>query len=214
MKKILNYIFVLSLFFTPYITFAHVPRLVDKNKVRVQNPDVSQAFYAELKGESDVYEFSFDTKSSYYIGLLVPMIDEIDKDYTFELAKTDGDKKVIATLSGKDKIWTEFYEPFAGDMYFQGPEIRGELEPGKYKVKIYSPDNKGKYVIAIGEKEQFLGKDIADTMKVLPKLKHDYFGKSYFSVLINRVGLFLLGIVLILASVIIFAVWLIRLKRN
>ncbi len=214
MKKILKYIIFLLLCFIPYTTFAHIPRLVSENKVQVQNPDISQAFYAELKGKPDVYYFSFDKRSPYYIGLLAPKIDGIDKDYTFEIYNESDNNKLIAKLSGKDRVWSEFYEPFAGDFYWQGPEIRGEFEPGKYKVKVFSPDNKGKYVIAIGEKEQFLGKDIIDTIKVLPKLKHDYFGKSYFSVFANRVGLFLLGTILILTGIIVLIVWLVRLNRK
>lgn len=210
MKKTTKYLLILLLMLIPCFAFARIPKLVTENKVQIENPDIPQAFYAELKGKPDNYEFSFDKKSPYYIGLLVPKIDGADKDYSFKLSKTNKEKKLIAKLSGKNKVWSILSEPFTGDIYFQGPEIRGEFEPGKYKIKVKSPDNKGKYILAIGEKKQFLNKNIIAKIKILPKIKHDYLGKSYFSIITNGLGLFLLGAVLILTGIIIITLWLLK----
>ena len=48
-----------------------------------------------------------------------------------------------------------FYEPFGGDRDLLGPEYDGEVPAGAYSVVVTSPDNTGKYVLAVGRKEKF-----------------------------------------------------------
>jgi predicted membrane protein len=49
------------------ISFAHQPRLVSQTAgekpvaIQVQNPEISQAFYGELKGSVDTYEIDAKT---------------------------------------------------------------------------------------------------------------------------------------------------------
>jgi len=37
------------------VAFAHQPRLVESDFTLIESPEVSQAFYAELKGKPDYY---------------------------------------------------------------------------------------------------------------------------------------------------------------
>lgn len=216
MKRIVKYLLAVLLIFVPFFAWARISYLAEEDKIEIKNPEQAQAFYAELKGKPDVYKFTIDNEIAYYVGLWVPKIDGVDKDYAFKIHKTDGKNKLITDLSGKNRVWAILYEPFTNDYYWHGPEIRSEFEPGKYKIKVYSPDNLGKYVLAFGEKEQFWGKDLLWSITVLPKIKHDYLGKSYLSLLANRTGWLLLGATLILTGITIVIVWLVKFfwKRN
>ena len=48
--------------FLPFIASAHNPRVVKNGEpVIVQNPEISQAFYGELKGEAQIFEIDSAT---------------------------------------------------------------------------------------------------------------------------------------------------------
>ena len=116
-------------------------------------------------------------------------------------------------MDGTNHTWTEFYEHFAGDNYFEGPEYEASVEGGSYTVEVYSPDNLGKYVLAVGKKEQFSASDWWDTLKTMPKLKR-YFGKPAYTMFFNYIGLFLLGSLLALVGLVWLSVWIVRRVRK
>lgn len=198
-RKISLFIFLLLLSL-PVIVFAHQPRLVDGNFTNVENPEISQAFYGELKGEPAYYKIESAETFNLYIGILVPDISNIDKDVSAEIYfEKDEGEELLAVLDGLNHEWFGYYEEFGGDNYFWGPEFKSEnafvkgvkVEAGTYLVKVFSPDNQGKYVFVIGEKEEFPFNEILNTIKVLPELKSGFFEKSLWSAFFNRIGLFL-----------------------
>ena len=203
MKKTFLLIIALLFFFVP-CAFAHQPRLVEnEDYIVVQNPEISQAFYAELKGKPQTYEINSDKDFVLYANILVPDISGIEKNVSFEIYKTEAKKNdlLLRRLDGENFEWTSYYEEFAGDNYFKGPEFKEDVVSGKYLIKVSSPDNLGKYVLAIGDIESFTPKETLKTIKDLPKLKK-YFDKSPLLMFCNLIGLFLLAA---LAVLIIFA---------
>lgn len=90
----------------------------------------------------------------------------------------DSGPRPVVRLGGPGTGWRDFYEPFANDRYRQGPEYRARVPAGRYLVRVSSPDNLGKYALAIGERESFPPEEIVRTYSVLPGLKRDFFGKS------------------------------------
>ncbi len=119
--------------------------------------------------------------------------------------------KKIAELDAADAAWSSFYEPFAGDSYLEGPEYAaGSLEKspegvlteaGTYLVEVFNPDNRGKYVLAIGTREEFTPKDTLNTLQAIPQLKTAFFGKPMVSVFWNLIGsLILLGVLVTVGS--------------
>ena len=213
---------------------AHQARIVSDKTTVVQNPEVSQAFYGELTGTKQIFEISSATPFNLYAGILVPNIAGARKDFSAEVytqdtfSAEDGTvmqrKTTIGSLSGIDWNWTDFYEPFAGDNYFQGPEFAqskpGEvaegkkMEPGNYLVQVFNPDNEGKYVLVVGTKEEFPPAEIINTVKTLPKLKTEYFGKSPLLIFWNLIGLYLLCSILMVVLVAWALKIMIRKKRN
>lgn len=62
------------------LVFAHQPRLAYNenltidNAKRIENPEISQAFYGELKGQPDYYKIDSDKDFNLYVNLVVPDI--------------------------------------------------------------------------------------------------------------------------------------------
>ena len=43
------------LIFSPFLVFAHQPRITEDGKIDVVNPEISKAYYGELKGGPHIY---------------------------------------------------------------------------------------------------------------------------------------------------------------
>jgi hypothetical protein len=210
---------LLSLFLTNSlisISFAHQPRIVyqkqisQTNPIIVTNPEISQAFYAELKGQPEYYTVISDKEFNLYVRILSPKITDAKKDFSVEIIK---DVNVIALLNGSSSTWSEFYEPFVGDDYWQGPEFEKHQPKGEYQVKVYNSDNTGKYVLVVGQAEAFPPNETLKMFVTLPQLKI-YFGKPGYTAFLNLVGLFFLIQLIILAVIIFGLAWLVKKARK
>jgi hypothetical protein len=186
---------------------AHQPRFPGTGTTVVNDPDVSQAWYAELGGAPAEYRVVVKDSLLLYVAVLVPAMPFVTKDYTAVVSTGEnGGEKVVFTLDRPAAEWTDFFEPVAGDHYWQGPEQRVRVGPGTYFVRVSNPGNRGKYVLAIGERESFPPSEIARVIGVMPKLKR-YFGKSPWTAYFNGTGIFIgvtaavvAGVVVLIAS--------------
>jgi len=172
--------------------FAHQPRLVyDRPSIAVRDPEISQAFYARLAGNPQTYHIRSEAPLRLYVNLLVPDIPGIETDCEAAIFReTCGEAELLARLEGKSHSWRPFFEPFGGDRYLIGPEYDEQVPAGAYAVVVTSPDNTGKYVLAVGKIEKFPPKAMARTLVTLPGLKR-YFGKSPLTAYFNLSGVFL-----------------------
>jgi hypothetical protein len=122
---------------------------------------------------------------------------------------------VISRLDGNSHEWGRFHEPFAGDYYYRGPEYSEMQDPGLYEIQVYSPDNQGKYVLAVGDREAFPFRELIKAYLVLPHLKSEFFGKSPLSAYSNIMGIFagiMLLVTLIIAAILYFGIRFIKKK--
>ncbi len=192
---------LLVLFALPAL--AHQPRIVGgETSIAVEDPEVSKAYYAELHGSPVKYSITSGSPFHLYVNVLIPDIKGIEKNVSAKIVR---DGLVIYTLDGSGSGWLSFFEEFAGDNYFKGPEYSKNVPAGNYEILVYSPGNRGKYVLAIGDKEEFPPKEILNTIISLPRLKM-YMGKSPFTAYFNRIGVFLLPvIILILVIILVFS---------
>ena len=196
-------VFLIIIFGSWNLACAHQPRLVgDSLEIKIPDPEISRAYYGELNGRFVKYEIEKQEPFILYVNLLVPKVKDIGKDISAKIYK-DGSE--IAFLNGINFEWKEFYEPFGGDYYYEGPEFKESVAPGKYTVEISSRDNLGKYVVAIGEKEEFPLKEIVKTLTALPYLKINFFEKSVWEVIFGRVGLIFAVFLVLLAGIFLLA---------
>jgi hypothetical protein len=168
------------------MVYAHQPKLVTEPGVtRVVRPEVSQAFYAELLGEPAVYEVASPDSFDLYVNILVP--DEMGMPTDLSVTVTSGTDTIIA-LDGPAYEWKEFYEPFGGDSYLMGPEQRLRVGPGTYIATVTRPGNRGRYVLAVGEREEFPLREIIRIIGLMPRLKWDFFHKAPIRALTDPIG--------------------------
>lgn len=201
MNKKIFFVFLLTGLIITSPALAHNPRIVDNQGdiISILNPDISQAFYGELNGDSALFSINLEKDQDVYFGILVPDLPNIQKDKSVVVVAKD---QIFVNLDGESFNWTKFHEEFANDNYFTGPEEKVNLKTGEYLIVVSSPNNLGKYVLVVGEKESFTLKEIWNTIITLPTLKKDFFLKSSFFAFTNKIGLFIFGpIILLIATI-------------
>ncbi len=195
---------ILLLIFSFWFVFAHNPRIVWDRESRqdypilVESPEASQAFYWELRWESDFYQITSNTGFLLYLSLTVPAISWSRQDYSM-LVK-DGLWNILTTIDWKDSQWWAFYEKFAWDLYYQWPEFQREVSSWVYYIQIYNSDNIWKYALAVWKLEVRPVYEIWNTFKDLPALKTYFFEKSLFTIFFNYIGIFVLILIVFIIS--------------
>jgi hypothetical protein len=193
---------------------AHQPRIVSGNDpVQVQNPEISQAFYGEVNGAPQVYEFQTAGPVELYINLLVPKNTNPDGRYS---AKVVFSNNIIGELKGDSAPWTEFFEEFGRDWYLQGPKLNMTLQKsGTYQIIVAGDkENVGKYVFVIGQKESFPLGETLNAVYAIPFLKLTFFHSPLWEFFISYFGIGLLAALAVIAGAIIFFVWLIKRRKK
>jgi len=180
---------------------AHQPVIVRGDRIEIEKPEISRAFYDELNGNPRTYFISADKAFDLYINLLVPKNTNPEGRYSARVYQLTAGKKILLTdIKGESVVWKEFYEPFGGDYYLKGPEFKQNVPAGRYEIEVYSANNRGKYVLAVGEKEYFGPKEIASVYTEVPKLKAEFFGGNPLSFLVTPFGI----VLVVVAGVIIY----------
>jgi hypothetical protein len=208
MKKIFAAFFIL-IFLGPAL--AHQPRIVSEEETLIQNPEISQAFYGVLEGEEHHYEIDAEEPFTLFVSILVPDVPGIEKDVSVEV---EFEGQQLFALDAGSQEWPRYFEEFAGDHYFQGPEKEVQAEAGSYDIHVFSPDNEGKYVLVVGKREEFPLGEMLSTVLTLPALKQDFFEKPAFTAYFNLIGLFVLLPALIIALVLAFLAFKLYKKFN
>jgi len=217
MRKFNTYFLLIIIFlslFSAGSVLAHQPRLVSGEEItKIERPDVSQAFYGNLTGQPHFFEIKSTKEQQVYFGLLVPDLPGIDKDVSLEIYLED---ELVGSLYGRNFKWQSYYEEFTDDYYFQGPETKVSLkDDALYTLKVFSPDNQGKYVLVVGQKEEFPITEVFNTILILPKIKKDFFNKPIYTAFFNKIGLFTLGpLVILILIIVLVLIPFVILKRS
>lgn len=186
---------------------AHRPRLVDPSAavVVVDEPDVSKAYFGTLRGRPQTYVVEWNAAVPFYVGLTVPAVPGAGTHVTATLV--DADATVLARLDGEHARWTPFFESSARQRYLKGPEVRRELPPGRYEIRVESSAPEQDYALAIGERESFPPAELARDFSLLPKITARYFKQpAYTAFLTPFLGIPVLAVLALLAGATAFAV--------
>lgn len=209
MKRAIVFSFLLInifFFFNIPPTNAHQPNYVaNQTVVEIIDPEISKAYYGELDGEKVSYKINSESDFDLYLGVLVPDIKGISKDYSAVVF--DSKNNQVAFLDGGNFEWSRFYEEFAGDWYWKGPEFKQRVASGSYTVEISNIKNIGKYILTVGEIESFPINKTIETFSQLIKVKEHSFNKPWYSAFLNKVALFTFGPLFIFA-IILFLIFL------
>ena len=166
MKNIL--ILLIILFLNSNNIFAHQPKLIFSdsnfdNPIIIKDPEISKAYYSKLNGSPHYYKIESNNLFNFYTGILSPKISENHTWFSLEVINES--KEIIFQADGSDFNWYPWYEPYAQDWYFKGPEIGIDigkefktsmsLNKGIYYIKVFNDNNFGSYSLAVGELEYF-----------------------------------------------------------
>ena len=177
-----------------HTALAHQPEYVNSQAaIHIPDPDTSRAYYGELTGAPAVYTISSTQEFSLYLGILAPYLPDARKDFSVTVTNATG--TTIATLSAPTSQWQAWYEEFAGDTYWKGPEFKQNVPAGIYTISVSNPGNIGKYVLAPGEAEVFTLAGTPSTIRQLYLVKTLFFEKSWYSVFQGIIGRVLLGVI-------------------
>ena len=176
---------LLIFFSSACLAEAHVPVLITQDSpfdiTVVEDPELSQAFYATMNGFPHTYEIVTDKPFHLFTKILAPDTGAGATNISgiiIKLPESGGRVTEVGVLNGKDAEWNSDYEPYGGDSYLQGPQFEGELEAGTYHIEVHTPDNQSPYVLALGTREEMtIG--YGELLKRLIEVKR-FFGKSPF----------------------------------
>lgn len=145
---------------------AHVPVLDTAAKPKsapfmVDDAEHSTAIYAILTGEPDYYRIDEAEAFDFYVGLTAAKLEGCGLQQTFDIEVLDADFRVIDGRRGEGFRWWPWFEPFGRKWYWVGPEIGADFAStqvypaGTYYIRVSNAQNRGKYVLAIGDDERF-----------------------------------------------------------
>ncbi len=204
-------ILLFVLFLSICAVSAHQPRLEVgvnssmSNPIVVKNPEISQAWYGNLKGQPDYYMISSDKPFELFANILVPQSPGISSDFV-SAQITDSSGKTLALLGGNQSSWTPMFEEFGGDYYLQGPTFDQNVSAGTYYIKVFNKNNTGKYSLATGAIEAFPPDESLKALVSIPLLKEQIFGKPITSLFFEFLGIILaLGTIMVLFVMVFMA---------
>ena len=170
---------LLGFYLLPVVALAHIPELPVYERYEdtqiIADPTISRAFYAELTGFPHNYEFTLDTEKEISVELLNPDIKEATDNRSAIIVKYEKrGVSEVARLNYQDADWESFYEPFGGDSYRRGPAFKGTLPAGRYLLEVNTSENFGKYVLVVGQLENFSEVGFLETLKRIYQVKQFY----------------------------------------
>jgi len=178
---------ILGLLFPFEIASAHQPKITVAPLTKVQNPEISKAYYGTLSNAPHVYQIVSDKPFGLYVNLLIPATLEQTKNIRVEIVRKDTNL-VLASLYAPIQDWPSFWEPFGRSSYLKGPEYRKRVPPGLYEIEVSSPESSTKYSLAVGETERFTLADMFEAVLVIPTLKNDFFGEPMIDFALSPFG--------------------------
>lgn len=127
----------------------------------IEEPEHSKAIFSELDGTPHFYEINSNKPFDFYVGITAPKIEDCSLDRTFSFDILDAQGKRIDGRDGQSFEWWPWYEEWGETWYWIGPEIGKEFKAterypaGTYFIKVFNPENRGQYVLAVGDEERF-----------------------------------------------------------
>lgn len=205
-KKIVTFLTLFLILSCVKPSFAHQPIIVGDQTIQITDPEISRAFYDELNKIPQRYFIESQKDFDLYLNLLVPLKSNPNGRYSAKIYDLKNNLKLLATIDGPSVPWSIYYETFAKDYYYKGPEFDQLMPAGQYAIDIYSGDNQGKYVLALGKIENFSIKNSLNIIGILRDLKINFFNTSPFTLAFTIFGIIYL-ISILTISIFVFLIY-------
>lgn len=145
----------------------------------INDPVRAQTFYGTLVDFPHTYQIVATKPFHLFVQMKVPDIDASANNLFGIIIKEPAGKgrvEEIVRLKGQDASWESSRDWWSMDSYRNGPLFDQDLGPGTYRIEVSTPDNREKYVLAVGTRNE-LSFNYFETVGRLMDVKV-FFGKS------------------------------------
>ena len=117
------------------------------------DPYVQREYLGDLADFPDMYELTTDVSVTLKVRLRQR---DSDEAVPFGLImvrqnEDDGGVSEVARINQPVSEWVAVSEPMLGMSFLEGSTIEKEVSPGTYRVEVSTPDNKGDYMLIVGD---------------------------------------------------------------
>ena len=175
------------------------------------DPEHTERILGELNNAPEMYEVKSDTDFTLTVEiravpgeLAVPEFSGIIVRQKEQLGVEE-----VARMKAKDASWTQVVDGTTGLVYQSGPYWSEKVKAGTYHIEVSTPDNAGKYILVIGNKEESMG--YFDTLRAIGAV-YDFYGLGMFSMVRSPYVYYPLGSVVVVALLI--GTWFWPRRRN
>jgi hypothetical protein len=164
------------------------------------DPYIEHQFLGTLEDYPEMFEIK--TESSIDLKISVRQLDT-DKAVPFGLImvrQNDSDGGVSEILRQNEAVaeWKKVKDSILGITFLEGTTIQKNVSPGTYRIEVSTPDNKGAYMLVVGEEPQSNGFFKA-TAQIYTTQRH--FGYTPLHLLFSSYIYYPLGILLVLYGI-------------
>lgn len=202
---------ILLAFATATAALAHRPIFVEPrsnttraNAIPISDHDISWAVYAQLSDAGEVNYYRFEGKRGAHVRIetLVPRIESL-RDFGFDVALIGkgfdparvpfaleaGEGVIVAADSGQDDARV-FDEHFTQTSYWRQQRLHAQLPADStYWIAVYDSRGRvGKYVLAIGEREEWGTDDMLEMPRIVARVR-EFAGLSNIEIPFMPMGL-------------------------
>lgn len=161
--------------------------------------EVQREYYGNLIGFPHLYEFTLAEPASLSVALYTPEIDEPSTNLSGIVVKVgkNGGVSEVGRLSSVGNEWPEYTQPYSNEVFLTGATLEADIEPGTYRLEVSSPENKGTYLMVLGNEELETGyfELIGNVWEVKQFLGHSIFSMLFTSLVYAPIGILLMIVV-------------------
>jgi hypothetical protein len=168
------------------------------------DPYIQREYLGDLEDFPDMYEFTTDVAIAMKVQLRQR---DNKKAQPFGLIivrqnEDDGGVTEIVRMSEPVSDWNTVKESSLGMKFLEGGLIEKDIAPGTYRIEVSTPDNKGDYMLVVGDEAQSSG-----FFKALGQIytTQRHFGYTPFHMLFSSYVYYPIGILVVLYG--IYATW-------
>lgn len=206
MLKFSPLFFVLLLVSTYSTTYAASPienKPVIPYEVMTINSQIEneQVYLGELVGDPHTLEFSIGAEMNLIVNLAQEVYEGGIEPLSIIVVKINDNKrgvKEMGRVKASDMVWAVEYESTLGLTLSRAETFSLELGPGIYRLEVSSAENRGKYMLTVGDKPnpEWYFSTLADIRQI-----QSFFGHSFLRIFMSTYVFYPLGIVIMLGLI-------------
>jgi hypothetical protein len=202
-------IIVASLLLIAFPTFAYNPIKAEPKEtyesIAIEgDPYIQREYLGNLEDFPDMYELTTDVSITLKVQLRQRASDDAVPFGVIMVRQNDADGGVSEVVRMNEPLteWNEVNIPSLGMTFLEGGLIEKDIAPGTYRIEVSTPDNKGDYMLVVGDEAQSSG-----FFKAIGQIyvTQRHFGYTPFHLLFSSYVYYPIGILLVLYG--IYGTW-------